>query len=128
MLREICYFCLARSAAESRHGGLDVSLFFLVHLFRPLISKLTGPIFAKFSGFLRLWMGMFNRKSVFQSFRGSCHGNQILSVLVHGCRWTQVASGAAGWANVGLCPVFSEFNFSASVHLPKQWGRHPYRI
>ena len=51
MLREICYFCLARSAAESRHGGLDVSLFFIVHLFRPLISKLTGPIFAKFPGF-----------------------------------------------------------------------------
>ena len=25
--------------------------------------------------------------------------------LVHGCRWTQAASGAAGRANVGLCPA-----------------------
>jgi len=24
---------------------------------------------------------------------------------VHGCRWTQAASGAAGRANVGLCPA-----------------------
>jgi len=30
-------------------------------------------------------------------------------VAVHGCRWTQAASGAAGRANVGLCPASSLF-------------------
>jgi len=29
----------------------------------------------------------------------------ILLVLVHECRWTQAASGAAERANVGLCPA-----------------------
>jgi len=28
-----------------------------------------------------------------------------------GCRWTQAASGAAGRANVGLCPASSLFTF-----------------
>jgi len=35
----------------------------------------------------------------------ACHGDQFLLVSVHGCRWTQAASGAAGRANVGLCPA-----------------------
>jgi len=30
---------------------------------------------------------------------------QIFMVLVHGCRWTQAASGTAGPANVGFCPA-----------------------
>jgi len=41
----------------------------------------------------------------FAKLKGSCHGNQILLALVHGCCWTQAASGAAGRANVGLCHV-----------------------
>jgi len=43
--------------------------------------------------------------AVFRSLNGRCHGSQILLVLVHECRWTQAASGAAGRANVGLYPV-----------------------
>ena len=31
----------------------------------------------------------------------SSHGNRILLVFVHGCGWTEAASGAAGRANVG---------------------------
>ena len=38
----------------------------------------------------------------FRSLEKHCRGNQILSVLVHGCRWTQVASGAAGRANAAV--------------------------
>jgi len=35
-------------------------------------------------------------------------------VVVHGCRWTQAASGAAGRANVGLCPSPSLFSAQMS--------------
>jgi len=40
-------------------------------------------------------------------------------VLVHGCRWTQAASGAAGRANVGLSRVISvlEMTFAAAGEL-----------
>jgi len=31
-------------------------------------------------------------------------------IVVHGYRCTQAASGAAGWANVGLCPASSQQN------------------
>jgi len=48
---------------------------------------------------------------VFRSLDESCHGKEILLILVHAFRWTQAASGAAGWANVGHCPV------SSSVYL-----------
>jgi len=48
---------LARLAAESKHGWLCVLLLFIIYFmfifydcFRPVISKSTGPIFAKFSG------------------------------------------------------------------------------
>jgi len=42
-----------------------------------------------------------------------------LSVVVHGCRWMQAASGTAGRANVGLCPA------SDCVLLqPSRWRRH----
>jgi len=34
----------------------------------------------------------------FSTTEGRCHGNQILLVLVHECRETQAASGAAGRA------------------------------
>ena len=44
---------------------------------------------------------------VLPSVEGRCHGSRILLVLAHGCRWTQVASGAAGRVNVGFCPASS---------------------
>ena len=42
-----------------------------------------------------------NLKLVFRSLERRCCGNHILTILVHACRWTQAASGAAGRANVG---------------------------
>ena len=48
---------------------------------------------------------MINLKLVFRSLKGNCRGKQIFMVLVHGCRWTQAASGTAGPANVGFCPA-----------------------
>ena len=45
---------------------------------------------------------MTDLKLVFRSVNRRCQYNQFLLVLVHGCRWTQAASGAAGRANVGL--------------------------
>jgi len=54
---------LARPAAESRHGGLSVKfmvlaiyLFYFIIPVRPTISKSTGPISAKFSGLVELWL------------------------------------------------------------------------
>ena len=35
---------------------------------------------------------------------------RTVTVVVHGCRWTQAASGAAGRANVELCPASSNYN------------------
>ena len=37
---------------------------------------------------------------------------------MHGCRWTQAASGAAGWANVGLCLASSMLLLHSA---PLQW-------
>jgi len=53
----------------------------------------TGPIFAKFSEFVELWLEMNNLKLVFRSLNGRCHGNEFLSVLsTELIRWTQAAS------------------------------------
>ena len=32
---------------------------------------------------------------------------RTVRIAVQGCRWTQTASGAAGRANIELCPAFS---------------------
>ena len=62
---------------------------------------------------------MINVKLVFRAFKGRYHDSQSLLVLVHGCRWTHMASGAAGRANVGLCPASS-----FALHLvPERCGR-----
>jgi len=52
---------------------------------------------------------MISLKLVFYRFPGErCHGNQFLSVLYTELIFvTPVASGAAGWANAGLCPASS---------------------
>jgi len=50
----------------------------------------------------------------FSISKGRCHGNQILLVLAHGCRWAQAANGAAGRANVGLYPASSLIWFDLS--------------
>jgi len=70
-------------------------------------------------------------KLVFRPIKESGHGNRFLLVLyrhnwvqvtfvrwrwhtervvVHGCRWTQAACGAAGRANVGFCSASSFFS------------------
>jgi len=49
---------------------------------------------------------------------GACgckHYTHILFVLVHGCRWTQAASGADGRANVALQPVVVIGRFPLSI-------------
>ena len=50
----------------------------------------------------------------FRSLRQRCHSNQMLLVLVHACRWTQAASGAAGRANVWLGPA-SRFTIALQI-------------
>jgi len=86
--------CIYRPAAESRYGGLCVVFLFLVYLFifpvRPIISKSTGPVFAKFSELVELRLYMTNMKLVFRSLKGRCCGNQFflfLSTEQNGCRW-----------------------------------------
>jgi len=74
---------------------------------KPLMSKSTGPIFAKYSGSVELRLRMISLKLVSRSPKGRCHSSRVLLVLVHGCRWTQAASGAAGRANVGPCRASS---------------------
>ena len=44
----------------------------------------------------------------------------IFLVLVHGRHWTQAASGAAGRANVGLCPA-SSLESASLRRLPTSW-------
>jgi len=70
--------CLARSVAESRHGRLYICSASVSYLFvvRPIISKSTGPIFAKFSGLV-----VINLKLVFRSLQGRYHDNQFLLLL-----------------------------------------------
>ena len=76
---------------------------------RPIFSKSTGPILAILSGLVELLLHTANDESeiLFRCVNGRCHGNQFFLVLVHGRHWTQAASGAAGRANVGLCPASS---------------------
>jgi len=61
-----------------------------------VIPKSTGPIFAKFSGSVELWLPMISLKLVFESVKGRRHGNHFY------CRCAQAASGAVGRANVWL--------------------------
>jgi len=44
---------------------------------RPIISKSTGPIFARFSGLVELGLYMINPKLVFRSLEGCCHGDHF---------------------------------------------------
>ena len=62
-------------------------------------------------------IGTLSFPLVSQSLKGRCYSNQILLVLVYGCRWTQAASiGAAGRASVGLCSVISYIFGTISNH------------
>jgi len=49
-------------------------------------------------------------------------------VSVHGCRWTQAASGAAGRANVGLCPASVSLTFPSLYASVRLFGGIPNRI
>ena len=62
----------------------DVSDFiFICYIFtisvRPIISKSTGAIFAKFAH----WLQMINLKLVHQSPKGRCHGNHFCWLYPH---------------------------------------------
>jgi len=95
----LCIYVLPRNRLFSEPGcwkqacGLYVLLLFLILTLpvRPIISKSTWQIFAQFLGLIEL----------------RCYDNHILLVLVHGCRRTQAARGAARRAKVGLCPTSS---------------------
>jgi len=52
---------------------------FLTIAVRLIISKSSGPVFAKFSGLVELWPQMM--KLVFLSLKRRCHGNRILLAL-----------------------------------------------
>jgi len=80
----------ARPAVESRHSWLYVLLLFLFLTIpvRPIISKSTGPIFAKFSvsGELRsIWhLGFFRSKNVAMTTNGFI---LVLSKELDAGRW-----------------------------------------
>jgi len=84
---------------------------FLTIPVRPIIYQ-TG--FRQFSGLVET-MQMVNLKLLFQSFKGRCHGNQLLFFIV-----TPVASCAAGRANVGIRHAFS----FALFHMRKPLNMH----
>jgi len=53
---------------------------------------------------------MINLKFVFRSVKGHCYSNQFFVGFIHRTDFRHpVASGAAGRANVGLCPASSFF-------------------
>ena len=90
-------------AQRLRPAPTSKTSFVLLYLFltipvRPLLSRNlpTGPIFAKFSGSVELWLPMISLKLVFESVKGRRHGNHFY------CRCAQAASGAVGRANVWL--------------------------
>jgi len=49
--------------------------------FGTVISQSTGPIFARFSGLVEIYLQLISLKLVFRSGKGRCHGNQILLAL-----------------------------------------------
>jgi len=91
---------------------------FLTILVRPVISKSTGPIFAKFSGLVEhTAVDDQFEISFFRFLNEPCHGNQILFVSVHGCRWTQAASGRISATQTD--PLY--LPGGANVHLYNAW-------
>jgi len=87
--------CLSLSVHLARLAAVGYMLcfcFLFIYLVltipvRPIISKSTGPIFAKRSGLVEQWLWMINLKLIFRSLKEHCSGNQNLLVLVHGCHW-----------------------------------------
>jgi len=69
-----------------------------IHLFLTIPDR---PILKIYQTDLRqiFMVGSTMTKISFSIPKHRCHGNQILLILVHVCRWTQAASGAAGQAN-----------------------------
>ena len=83
-------FHLALPAAESRHGGLHVLLLFLIYLtisVRPVISKSTGPIFAKFSGPAAetVWNHFYETQFICRLYIHCISRKQPLLFLVNSC-------------------------------------------
>ena len=89
---------LAHPATECRLAGYT---FCFCSCQTNIISKSAGPIFAKFSGLIELWVWMISRKFVFRSTKD-------VAMATNFCRFrSQAAGGAAGRANIGLCPLYS---------------------
>ena len=76
----------------------------LMNPVRPIMSKSTKLIFAKFSGFAEPWECTISLISVFWSIEWHCHGNQCLLVSSTEMVFVMpVASGTARRGNVALC-------------------------
>jgi len=86
-----------------------VLLLFLINLFLPIparqiISQSNGPIFAKFSGLVKLWLYDQPETSFFRSLKGRCHGNQLL-LVVHECLWARRLVAQPGGLTFGFVQV-----------------------
>jgi len=63
-------------------------LFFNGQISRPGILKSNGPIFAKISGLVDGWKGLFTWYIILRSLRGRCYNNH-LKLLIWGCSQTR---------------------------------------
>ena len=73
-----------------------------------MISTSTGPIFAKFSLLVELWLRMNDLKLVFPSRKGRCHGNQfcgpspgLIHIRVRFARWRRTTRSASAALDAG---------------------------
>jgi len=79
----------ARLLQHVRRAVCFAAVYFLTTSVRPIISTSTGPIFARFTGLVELWLLMISQKVVFfRSLKGLCHGNRSLLALS-----TELSSG-----------------------------------
>ena len=110
---------------------------------RPVCSKSTGPIFAKYTQLVKLWMQLI---IVFRCFNGRCRGSQFCWIIhrtefrwysvdgvsvrqeVHGRRWIQAAMAQPGGLTVGLCPAYSCLSTGGCLQVCFSKGLHECRI
>ena len=78
----------------------------------------TGPIFAKSSGLVELWLYKWSIwNEFFDPSRDLAMANNFC------CRWTQAASGAAGRANVGHCRASTPCSIKMETAYSWSWWR-----
>jgi len=78
---------------------------FLTIFVRHIISKSTGPIFAKFVGLVEILVQIINLKLVFRTSRDVAMATNFCSFLSTELTFvTPVVSGAAGVVTLGFAP------------------------